>query len=151
MSGRSGSVLIVGAGVGGLAASTLLAQHGVSSLLVEKRREIFVYPKARNLTFRSLEILRRLGVGTAVDAAADHISNMVSKHSLSSAEETSGKSMPPSSRARRGSAPNPSESTVRKANWNRSCWRKPGGGAARCAMARNWSRSLQRTTASLRR
>ena len=89
MSGRSGSVLIVGAGVGGLAASTLLAQHGVSSLLVEKRREIFVYPKARNLTFRSLEILRRLGVGTAVDAAADHISNMVSKHSLSSAEETS--------------------------------------------------------------
>ena len=52
MSGRSGSVLIVGAGVGGLAASTLLAQHGVSSLLVEKRREIFVYPKARNLTFR---------------------------------------------------------------------------------------------------
>ena len=89
MSGRSGSVLIVGAGVGGLAASTLLAQHGVSSLLVEKRREIFVYPKARNLTFRSLEILRGLGVGTAVDAAADHISNMVSKHSLSSAEETS--------------------------------------------------------------
>ena len=89
MSGRSGSVLIVGAGVGGLAASTLLAQHGVSSLLVEKRREIFVYPKARNLTFRSLEILRGLGVGTAVDAAADHISNMVSKHSLSSADETS--------------------------------------------------------------
>ena len=85
MSGRGGSVLIVGAGVGGLAASTLLAQHGVSSLLVEKRREIFVYPKARNLTFRSLEILRRLGVGTAVAAAADHISNMVSKHSLSSA------------------------------------------------------------------
>ena len=32
---------------------------------------------------------RRLGVGTAVDAAADHVSNMVSKHSLSSAEETS--------------------------------------------------------------
>jgi putative polyketide hydroxylase len=89
MSGRRCSVLIVGAGVGGLAASTLLAQHGVSSLLVEKRREIFVYPKARNLTFRSLEILRRLGVGTAVDATADHISNMVSKHSLSSAEETS--------------------------------------------------------------
>ena len=66
MSGRGGSVLIVGAGVGGLAASTLLAQHGVPSLLVEKRREIFVYQKARNLTFRSLEILRRLGVGTQV-------------------------------------------------------------------------------------
>jgi putative polyketide hydroxylase len=81
-------VLIVGAGVGGLAASTLLAYHGVESLLVEKRREVFVYPKARNLTFRSLEILRRAGVGSAVDAAAEHITNMVSKHTLSSAEET---------------------------------------------------------------
>jgi putative polyketide hydroxylase len=81
-------VLIVGGGVGGLAASTLLACHGVESLLVEKRREIFVYPKARNLTFRSLEILRRAGVGSAIDAAAEHISNMVGKSTLASAEET---------------------------------------------------------------
>jgi putative polyketide hydroxylase len=81
-------VLIVGGGVGGLTASTLLAHHGVESLLVEKRREIFVYPKARNLTFRSLEILRRTGLGSAVDAVGEHISNMVSKHTLSSAEET---------------------------------------------------------------
>ncbi|MDT5135206.1 MAG: putative polyketide hydroxylase, partial [Mycobacterium sp.] len=43
------SVLIVGASAAGLSASTLLAQHGVGSLLVEKRHEIFVYPKARNL------------------------------------------------------------------------------------------------------
>lgn len=82
-------VLIVGAGVGGLAASTLLAHYGVSSLLVDKRREVFVYPKARNLSFRSLEILRRAGVGATVDAAAEHISKMVSKPTLSSAEETS--------------------------------------------------------------
>src|SRR5271166_217090 len=51
-------VLIVGAGAGGLATSALLAKQGVRSLLVEKRREIFIYPKARNLSFRSLEILR---------------------------------------------------------------------------------------------
>ena len=56
-------VLIVGAGAAGLATSALLAKHGVSSLLVEKRREIFIYPKARNLSFRSLEILRGLGLG----------------------------------------------------------------------------------------
>ena len=49
--------------------------------------------------------------------------------------------MPPSSPARRGSARNPSESTVRKANWNRSCWRKPDGAGARFAIARNWSLS----------
>jgi putative polyketide hydroxylase len=81
-------VLIVGAGAGGLSASTLLAHHGIRSLLVERRREIFVYPKARNLTFRSLEILRGVGLGPAINAAADHISNLVSKHTLSDAEAT---------------------------------------------------------------
>jgi putative polyketide hydroxylase len=80
-------VLIVGAGVGGLAASTLLAHHGVHSLLVEKRAEVFVYPKARNLTFRSLEILRGLGVGKAVSAVAEHMSNMVGKENLNSVGE----------------------------------------------------------------
>jgi len=67
--------------------STLLAHHGVHSLLVEKRREIFVYPKARNLTFRSLEILRGLGLGKAVTDVAQHMSNMISKEALSSADE----------------------------------------------------------------
>lgn len=43
-------VLIVGAGAAGLTASTLLAHHGVRSLTIEKRKEIFIYPKARNLT-----------------------------------------------------------------------------------------------------
>jgi 2-polyprenyl-6-methoxyphenol hydroxylase-like FAD-dependent oxidoreductase len=81
-------VLIVGAGAVGLAASTLLAHHGVQSLTIEKRRAVFVYPKARNLTFRSLEILRGVGLGPAVNAAAHHISYMVSKKTLSSAETT---------------------------------------------------------------
>jgi len=81
-------VLIVGAGAGGLSAATLLAHHGIQSLLVERRREISVYPKARNLTFRSLEILRGVGLGPAVNASADHISNMVSKRTLSDAEVT---------------------------------------------------------------
>jgi putative polyketide hydroxylase len=79
-------VLIVGAGAAGLTASTLLAHHGVRSLTVEKRKEVFLYPKARNLTFRSLEILRGVGLGPAVNAAAHHISYMVSKTTLSSAD-----------------------------------------------------------------
>jgi putative polyketide hydroxylase len=85
---RNRPVLVVGAGAGGLSASTLLAHHGIESLLVDRRREIFVYPKARNLTFRSLEILRGVGLGPAVNASADHISNVVSKHTLSDAEVT---------------------------------------------------------------
>jgi putative polyketide hydroxylase len=80
-------VLIVGAGVGGLATSALLAEHGISSLLVEKRREIFIYPKARNLSFRSLEILRGLGLADEVHAVADRVSDMVVKPTLNSAEE----------------------------------------------------------------
>jgi putative polyketide hydroxylase len=90
MTERDRPVLIVGAGVGGLSASTLLAHHGIQSLLVDRRREIFVYPKARNLSFRSLEILRGVGLGPAVNASADHvtITNNVSKHTLSDAEAT---------------------------------------------------------------
>ena len=80
-------VLIVGAGVGGLATSALLAQHGIRSLLVEKRREVFIYPKARNLSFRSLEILRGLGLSDDVHAVAGGVSDMVVKPTLNSAEE----------------------------------------------------------------
>ena len=80
-------VLIVGAGAGGLAASALLAKYGVASLVVEKRREVFIYPKARNLSFRSLEVLRGLGLDDEVHAVADRVSDMVVKPTLNSAEE----------------------------------------------------------------
>jgi putative polyketide hydroxylase len=80
-------VLIVGAGAGGLATSALPAKHGVGSLLVEKRREVFIYPKARNLSFRSLEILRGLGLDDEVHAVADRVSDMVVKPMLNRAEE----------------------------------------------------------------
>jgi putative polyketide hydroxylase len=80
-------VLIVGAGAGGLAASALLAKYGVGSVVVEKRREVFIYPKARNLSFRSLEVLRGLGLDDEVHAVADRVSDMVVKPTLNSAEE----------------------------------------------------------------
>ncbi len=87
MTAKHVPVLIVGAGVGGLATSALLAQYGVDSLLVEKRREVFIYPKARNLSFRSLEILRGLGLSDEVHAVADHVSAMVVKPALNSPDE----------------------------------------------------------------
>lgn len=80
-------VLIVGAGAAGLATSALLAKHGVPSLLVEKRREAFIYPKARNLSFRSLEILRSLGLADEVHKIAHGVSDMLSKPTLNSVEE----------------------------------------------------------------
>ena len=57
------------------------------SLLVEKRREVFIYPKARNLSFRSLEILRGLGLSDEVHAVADHVSAMAVKPTLNSPEQ----------------------------------------------------------------
>ncbi len=80
-------VLIVGAGAGGLTASALLARFGVRSLLVEKRDEVFIYPKARNLSFRSLEILRELGLSGDVHAVAEGVSSMRGRSTLNSAEE----------------------------------------------------------------
>lgn len=77
-------VLIVGAGVAGLASAALLAQHGVESMLVEKRRELFIYPKARNLTFRTCEILRGLGLGDEVHAVAEGVSSVALKPFLNS-------------------------------------------------------------------
>lgn len=80
-------VLIVGAGAGGLTMSASLAKHGVRSLVVEKRPEIFRYPKARNLSFRSLEILRGLGLADLVHAVAAGVSDMVVKPTLNSEDE----------------------------------------------------------------
>lgn len=88
MKKRGCQVLIIGAGAAGLSIATLLAHRGVQSMLVEKRREVFVYPKARNLTFRALEILRSIGLGPAVNESAEHISNMVRKRTLSDAESS---------------------------------------------------------------
>lgn len=87
MVSRRVPVLIVGAGVGGLATSALLTQHRVPSLLVERRREVFIYPKARNLSFRTLEILRGLGVGDQVSAVAEGVSSMVVKPTLNSPQQ----------------------------------------------------------------
>jgi putative polyketide hydroxylase len=80
-------VLIVGAGVGGLATSALLAKHLIPSLLVERRHEVFIYPKARNLSFRTLEVLRGLGLADEVHAVADGVSSMAVKRVLSSSEQ----------------------------------------------------------------
>jgi 2-polyprenyl-6-methoxyphenol hydroxylase-like FAD-dependent oxidoreductase len=80
-------VLIVGAGAGGLATSALLAKHGIGSMLVEKRREVFAYPKARNLSFRTLEILRGLGLADRIHAIADGLSAMAVKPTLNSSDE----------------------------------------------------------------
>lgn len=80
-------VLIVGAGAAGLATAALLTKHGVESLVLEKRREVFRYPKARNLSFRTLEVLRGLGLAEEVHAVGAATPDMVIKPALNSPDE----------------------------------------------------------------
>jgi putative polyketide hydroxylase len=51
-------VVIVGAGAAGLAAATALGDRGVSTLLVEQRREPSTLPRATVISTRSMELLR---------------------------------------------------------------------------------------------
>ncbi|WP_157251768.1 FAD-dependent monooxygenase [Nonomuraea typhae] len=51
-------VLIVGGGPVGLSASIELSRHGISSLLVEKHPGTSIFPKARLITTRTMEIFR---------------------------------------------------------------------------------------------
>jgi putative polyketide hydroxylase len=55
---RHAPVLIVGAGLAGLTAATLLAWRGVPSLLVERRASTARHPRARSVNMRSMELLR---------------------------------------------------------------------------------------------
>jgi len=51
-------VLIVGAGLAGLTAATLLGWHGIQCLLVERRSAASRHPRARGVNLRSMELLR---------------------------------------------------------------------------------------------
>jgi putative polyketide hydroxylase len=59
-------VLIVGGGPVGLCSSILLSYHGVSSLLIEKHSGTSLYPKARVLNARTMEVFRQCGLEEAV-------------------------------------------------------------------------------------
>lgn len=138
-------VLIVGAGAAGLATSALLAKYGVRSMLIEKRREVFIYPKARNLSFRSLEILRGLGLSDQVHAVADGVSGMVVKPTLNSVDQAPAMDIDAIFAPFVGLSPEPPRSIVRRASWSRCCWPTPAGEEARSATERSWCR-WNRTT-----
>jgi len=82
-------VLIVGAGGAGLSLSLLLLQQGIQPLLIERRADISVYPRARNLNFRTLEVFRGLHLADEVRAAGTSTSQsrVIFKESLASQQE----------------------------------------------------------------
>jgi putative polyketide hydroxylase len=61
-------VLVVGAGPIGLTAAALLDQQGISSFVVDRKRNFDEHPRARFLDSCTLELFRQLGVAQAVEA-----------------------------------------------------------------------------------
>ncbi|MBV9228983.1 MAG: FAD-dependent monooxygenase [Chloroflexi bacterium] len=80
-------VLIVGAGGAGLSLSLLLHQQGIASMLVERRPDVSWVPRARNLNFRTLEVLRGLGLHEEVYAAGSRVTHSYLKETLASPEK----------------------------------------------------------------
>ena len=72
MSQEQVPVLIVGAGAAGLSLSLLLLQQGIDPLLIGRRADISIYPRARNLNFRTLEVFRGLGLAAEVRGGDDN-------------------------------------------------------------------------------
>jgi hypothetical protein len=87
MSEEQVPVLIVGAGAAGLSLALLLLQQGIHPLLIERRADISIYPRARNLNFRTLEVFRGLGLAADVRSAGTRISQVIFKETLASREE----------------------------------------------------------------
>jgi putative polyketide hydroxylase len=61
-------VLIVGGGPVGLSTAVFLGRHGIRSLLVEKRAETSLLPRAPGLQARTLELFRAAGLGKQIRA-----------------------------------------------------------------------------------
>jgi putative polyketide hydroxylase len=57
----------------GLAASLFLAEHGISSLLVERHRGTSIHPRARGINFRTMELFHELGLEAQIRAAGSEL------------------------------------------------------------------------------
>ncbi|WP_405395073.1 FAD-dependent monooxygenase [Microbispora hainanensis] len=64
-------VIVVGAGLAGLAATAFLARQGVRVLAVDRHPGTSVHPKARLVNVRSMELYRTLGIEPEVRAAGE--------------------------------------------------------------------------------
>src|SRR5262245_35489865 len=64
-------VLIAGGGLVGLSAAMFLAQHGVRSLAIERRRNVLLLPRAAFFHMRTIELFRSCGIDAEVRAQSE--------------------------------------------------------------------------------
>lgn len=76
------AVLVIGAGIAGLAAAVFLAWHGVPVEVVEARSGSLVHPRARTINPRTAELLRQVGLAEAVRAARSYMRALPSVYRL---------------------------------------------------------------------
>ncbi len=69
-------VVVIGGGPVGLAASLLLADHGVRSVLLERNATTATHPKASAFNTRTMEILRQLGIADEVYAGTGPVAGV---------------------------------------------------------------------------
>jgi putative polyketide hydroxylase len=63
-------VLVVGGGVVELTTALFVAKHQVSCVLVERRPDLLLHPRARGLTPRTMEVYRQVGLEQPILDAA---------------------------------------------------------------------------------
>jgi putative polyketide hydroxylase len=73
-------VLVAGAGVAGLATSLFLAQHGVRSVIVERHAGTSIYPRARGVNGRTMELARELGLADEIRRAGERLAPAIGFH-----------------------------------------------------------------------
>ncbi len=64
-------VLIVGGSLVGMSTALLLGHHGIRALAVEHHRGTAIHPRAAQITQRTMEILREVGIEQIVRARSD--------------------------------------------------------------------------------
>lgn len=62
-------VIILGGGITGLAAALYLSQQGVDFILIEKHKGTSIYPRARTIDVRTMELFRGLGLNDTLREA----------------------------------------------------------------------------------
>ena len=81
-------ILIVGAGIGGLAAAVALARVGQASRVIEQSRELKEVGAGIQLAPNAFAAFRQMGVADAIDAVAFHPDNQVMLDSITGEEIT---------------------------------------------------------------
>src|SRR5436190_13524780 len=84
-------VLIVGGSLVGMSTALLLGHHGVQALVVEHHRGTAIHPRAAQISQRTMEIFRTVGVEQIVCARSDE--QFVQDGAIMAVETLAGKEL----------------------------------------------------------